>query len=220
MTVSADGGLVLLALLVPLGLVAALVSLPRWFTRSMSKHAFWRLRDEVVDDVIAGELPADSDAVQELAARLEWAIRESRSFDLLHLVVWSRAKRAVSKRTLCELIDIPDLKHLQADQAAKVVEYRKRFDKVAIRAILLSSWLGISVVLWTIMRVLVRAIARRLSPSEEPQPQRRMSAAPPIRAVVREADEEAAETWLGRKAKEFITVKGPALERVPAPALP
>jgi hypothetical protein len=204
MSLSIDGNAVLLMLLVPAGLVAAFATVPRWFARSLSKHALWRLRDDVVDDVIDGRLPSGDAAVQELVARVEWAIEESRSFDLLHLIVWSRARRTLPLETSKRLAVVPDLKKLSTDQASRVIAHRKRFDRVAIRAVLLSSWLGVAVVFWTAIPFIFRELTNR---------QKRQ-----VGMVFREATAEAAaETRFGQLARDYVETKAPALE--PSPAL-
>lgn len=207
MSFNVNGSLVLLALLIPAVLIAAIATVPRWFIRSMSKHALWRLRDAVVDDVIAGRLPSNDPAVQELVARIEWAIGESRSFDLLHLVVWNRAKNRLSKETLRTLVAVPDLKKLTQDQASIVTGYRTRFDSVAIRAILLSSWLGVALVLWTVVPLVLRELVHR---------RYRQRA---FGVVVREAATEAAEeTHFGRLARDYVDAKSPGLKPLPVAA--
>ncbi len=198
MSFEVDGVFVVAALLVPVGLIVTLVLAPRWLIRSMSKHALWRLRDDLVDDTLSGELPADNAPVQELIRRTEWAIKEARSFDLLHLWVWSRAVRCIPPKDLEELAHIPSLDGLTEEQQALVTDYRLRYNSVAIRAILLSSWLGIGLVVRMVARVLWRALAERTERRD-------------VRVVVRQAtDEIASDTSLGRSARSYVTVEGPS----------
>jgi hypothetical protein len=215
MSFSVNGNLVLLALLVPVVLIFAIAMVPRWLIRSMSKHSLWRLRDEVVDDTILGNLPADQPAVRELIERLEWAISESRSFDLLHLIVWSRAKRRLPAKLLKELTEVPGLDGLTPDQASRVEQLRQCYDSVAIRALLLSSWIGVAIVLWTAAPLAVRILIG----SRRPEYAQQRSLPGGLRVVVRvAADEVAEDTRLGRWASEFVNEKGPALETAPATA--
>jgi hypothetical protein len=215
MSFSVSGNLVLLALLVPIGLVFAIATVPRWLIRSMSKHALWRLRDKVVDDTLAGALPSDHPAVRELIERLEWAISESRSFDLLHLIVWNRAKRQLHPKVLQGLSRVPELTDLTPDRAKRVNEYRSCYDSVAIRALLLSSWIGIAIVLWTAIPLAFKVLVG--SRKTEYAHQRSLPGG--LRVVIRVAAEEVAEdTKLGRQAREFVNEKGPALEPAPAVA--
>jgi hypothetical protein len=215
MSFSINGSLFLLALLVPVGLVIAIATMPRWLIRSMSKHALWRLRDEAVDDILAGNLPAEHPAVQELIQRLEWAISEARSFDLLHLIVWSRAKRHLSTKELEELSQVPDLAELTGAQVSRIEKYRRCYDSVAIRTLLLSSWIGVAIVLWTAVPLAIKVLlgARR------PEYAQQQSLPGGLRVVVRiAADEVAEDTTLGRWATEFVNEKGPALEATPVVA--
>jgi hypothetical protein len=213
MSFDISGNLVLVALLVPVGLVFAIATMPRWLIRSVSKHSLWRLRDEVVDDSLSGMLPADHPAVRELVARLEWAISESRSFDLLHLMVWNRAKREVHPKVLESRARVPDLTSLPSDQEERIRAYRGCYDSVAIRALLLSSWIGIGIVFWTAIPVAFKVLLG--TGGTEYAHQRSLPGG--LRVVVRVATEEVAEdTKLGQRAREFVNEKGPALELVPA----
>lgn len=212
MSFSVNGNLVLLALLVPVVLGFAIATVPRWFIRSMSKHELWRLRDEVVDDTLVGNLPSDQAAVRELIRRIEWAIGESRSFDFLHLIVWNRAKRQLPPHMLKQLGQVPALNDLTEDQAKHLREYRQCYDRVAIRALLLSSWVGVAIVLWTAIPLALRVLVRHESYAQRSMPGG-------LRVVVRVATDEVAEdTRLGRLASEFVNEKGPALELAPATA--
>ncbi len=215
MSFNVSGNLVLLALLVPVGLVFAIATMPRWLIRSMSKHSLWRLRDEVVDDTLSDALPADHLAVRELIERLQWAIDESRSFDLLHLMVWNRAKRKLHPKVLQGLSRVPELTDLSQDQAKRVRGYRECYDSVAIRALLLSSWIGIGIVLWTAVPLAFKV----LFGNHESEYARQRSLPGGLRVVVRVATQEVAEdTKIGRQAREFVNEKGPALELAPVAA--
>jgi len=213
MSFDISGNIVLIALLVPVGLVFAIATMPRWLIRSMSKHSLWRLRDEVVDDALAGALPADHPAVRELVARLEWAISESRSFDLLHLMVWNRAKRQVHPKVLQSRSRVPDLTSLSSDHEERIRSYRECYDSVAIRALLLSSWIGIGIVLWTAIPVAFKVLLGK----RETEYAHQRSLPGGLRVVVRVATNEVAEdTKIGRQAREFVNEKGPALKLAPA----
>lgn len=199
MSFEVGGSVVLLALLAPAGLVIACATIPRWCIRSMSKHALWHLRDDVVDDTLAGRLPAGHAAVKELIARVEWAITESRSFDLLHLRVWVRARRHLPEETACKLERLVALADLTPEQAKRVENYRTRYNSVAIKAILLTSWIGILVVFRFGVPVAID-VFRHLQEHR-------------LRVVVRRAtDAVATETNLGRSARTFVTDKGPHRE--------
>jgi len=197
MTLELDGTFVLIALLVPACLLVAVGTSPRWFVRSMGKHALWRLRDDLVDDTLAARLDPEHPAVRELTARVEWALGEARSFDLVHLFVWSRARRRIPPETLRKLEAIPRLTGLPVDQAERISAYRTRYRNVAIRTILLSSWVGILVVFRYGVRAALEALRRRARDNS-------------FIGVVRTAtDEVASETTIGRSAREFVTDKGP-----------
>lgn len=197
MSFETSGTWVMLALLVPAVLVVAVARMPRWYARSVCKHALWRLRDDVVDAKLAGRLPADHPAVTELVERVEWAIEESRSFDLLHLWVWNRAFRGLPADTARKLKQVPNLVSLDGAQRTLVEGYRVRYNRVAVTAILLSSWVGIALVLrfgLPLSFKVLRHHARNIT----------------LGGLARKAaDEAAAETKIGRSARDYITVEGP-----------
>jgi hypothetical protein len=200
MSFELDGTLVLLLLLVPAGLFVALATAPRWAARSMSKHAMWNLRDDVVDDTLTGRLPTDHVAVRELIERTEWAIRETRSLDFLHFFFWTRARRKIPRELARKLAKSIPLDGLHPDQAERVRRYRTRYNTVAIRGILLSSWIGMLVILrFTVpaIREVVRARQRSLGSFTWTA----------TNSVVSETD-------IGERAREFVTDNGP--EREPA----
>lgn len=196
MTLHISGNLMIVLLLLPVGLVVVLAAWPRWYIRSMSKHSLWRLRDDVVDDVIFGRLPAEHPAVEELIARSEWAIAEARSFDLLHLLVWSWSARDMTLDTRRKLKTIPPLDGLDGPQAERVAAHRRQYNAVSIRAVFLSSWFGIAFVTLFGIRVLLHALTNHVRDGG-------------FRFAVGAATDRVAEsTPLGRSAREFVTVKG------------
>lgn len=202
MSISVNGTLVLLSLLVPTVLLCSLGTAPRWFVRSMTKHALWRLRDDVVDAVRAGDLPGDHEAVRELVARVEWSIAESRSFHLLHLWVWNRAKRGLPQESLRAITRSVALSGLESEQVDAVHCYRMRYNDVAVRAILLSSWVGVAFVLRFAFRAALSVWRDRPRHSDL------------VRFAVRRATSQVAtETSLGRSARDFVTAKGPPTDR-------
>jgi hypothetical protein len=210
MSFDVNGTVVLLALLVPAGLFLALATAPRWVVRSMAKHALWRLRDDLAEDIRNGSLPGDNAAVQELIARVDWAIREARLFDLLHLLLWRRAKRSIPRETVRLITKKLALTGLDRQQATLVERYRGRFDSVAIKGLLLSSWFGLAMALWFSLQIAARGLALRLLRGLSKRP-RSLVLPLNVRFVVREAaDNVAFDTNIGRDAREFVTSKGPS----------
>jgi hypothetical protein len=194
MNLEISGEVMLLVFMVPFGLLAAVLTMPRWCIRSMGKHALWRLRDDIVDDTISGILPHDHKAVTDLLRMAEWAIEDGRSFDVLHLWVWVRACRDVSDRTRQELQKEVALAGLSTQQAERVKEYRARYVSVAITALMLGSWIGVAAVL---RYAIPAAIRLRPRPGYV------------TASVMPEATQQAADgTWLGRASREYVWAKG------------
>src|SRR5580692_11310833 len=91
-------------LIVLVGLWAACMLGPRWFARSLHRHRMWRLRDDLVDDVIAGRLPRDHDAVRHLLSRMEDTLRLGPNVTLSDVLIFHRhlAKLSPFARRLVE----------------------------------------------------------------------------------------------------------------------
>jgi hypothetical protein len=211
MTFTLDGNLFLVILLVPLLLLVVVAAMPRWLFRSWGKHSLWTLRDKVVDEVIVGDLPAQDDAVRELIARLEWAIQEAKSFDLMHVLVWERARRKIPPAALKKFSGVPSCDSLTKDQAERIRLYRRHYDSVAIRTIFTSSWAGWVIVGWVATPVVFRAAWSRLS-------KRGLTNLNPVGLGWYINDRLAVATWLGRWAADFVDTKGPGA-MAPVPAL-
>lgn len=186
-----DGAVALFALLLPLSVLTyAVVTIPRWCIRSVTKHAIWRLRDDIVDDTLTGTLPRDHKAVQELILMADWAVNNGRSFDLLHLIVWVRACRHMPDELRRSLRKQAALVGLTPDEVERVKAYRSRYLLVANTALLLSSWMGVVVMLWVAVPALFKLWRKRIQ-----QP------------VSLTAAKAAADTRLGRYSREYVWEK-------------
>jgi hypothetical protein len=151
----------LILLLLVSGPVATLVvvfMLPRWFPRRLHLHRVWRLRDAVVDDIIAGGLPKDHPAVVQLVQLMEVALRARRLTLLdVYLFTWScRGMDSATINTMRREAKLAPLTGLTPGQKAKVNEYRERFNILMVGAMLLGSWFGLAHVATFIPIVLVR----------------------------------------------------------------
>jgi hypothetical protein len=193
---SVNGTLVFALLMVPVVLSLLLLAMPRWLGRSMFKHRLWRLRDQVVDDIIDGKLPRSHPAVGDLERHIEWALGEARSFDMLHLLVWRWAVRKVDPATR-EMVAKPcSLDGLDAGERAMVEGYRARLRFLSSSAMLCTSWIGLAVVAWLLPHAI--RTARRTRRERAPSPP----------TVIHIAAHEAVEsTRLGASSREFVRLK-------------
>lgn len=141
-------GLVAVLFFVPLiGVFFAFATMPRWCVKSISRHRLWRLRDRVVDDIIAKELPADHGAVQDLLKVIEWRIEHHRSLDLLHAMVWWGANTKVPASVQKQYRREISLDDLTEEQAERISAYREQCISIIIIAMMMGSWIGIASVL-------------------------------------------------------------------------
>jgi len=110
-------------------IVVALFTVPRWFARSLHRHRFWRLRDEIADDVLTGVLPGDHPAVQQLRSRVRRVIDTSSGVTLLSGLVFHRWATQLSTEARAELqrrTDPRALDGLEPTQCELLLAYRER----------------------------------------------------------------------------------------------
>jgi hypothetical protein len=137
---------VALLIIVPVTLLLAILRVPRWFSRSLHRHRLWRLRDQVVDDVIDERLPREHPAVRELMEQAEQSIRLTSSLTMVDFYAWSWAMRGAEPHLIKPRQPAP-LHGLSPAQRRMVENYRARLRVLRISAILSGSWLGIASVL-------------------------------------------------------------------------
>lgn len=130
----------------PVAAYVVILTLPRWFTRSLHRHRIWRLRDVVVDDVLAGELPRDHPAVQHLIGCMGAILREKR-VTLLNVYIFNHIAKGIDptllKAAKKQGLDCP-LDGLTPEQRERVELYRQRFTTLLVGSMLLGSWFGIA----------------------------------------------------------------------------
>jgi hypothetical protein len=141
------GGLLIFLLIVgPLAAYLVVLTLPKWFARSLHGHRMWRLRDAVVDDVLDGNLPRDHEAVQHLIRIMDGVLHEKRA-TLLDVYIVRRACKGVDPAFLSgaqkQGLGCP-LDRLSPDERKRVEAYRARFMTLLVGSMLLGSWFGIA----------------------------------------------------------------------------
>lgn len=190
---------IVLLIVVPVGLLLACLRFPRWFSLSLARHAIWRVRDSIADDMIAGRLPSNHPAVRELLEQVEWFARESNRFTMLRLHVLSRAwKKCHSDTKAAVKARRASLAGLTPEAKRLLEAYRKDFRLLSISTFLFGTWLGILNIVRFAIPAMIEArrrakAARQTSPSLE------------LRATVRMAATRATtDTWIGRRSGEFL----------------
>jgi hypothetical protein len=143
------------------GLFLAVISMPRWFTRSLHGHRMWRLRDALADDLIDGHLPREHPAVQQLYSDVDFAVQNGKRWSMLDIYICRHAMRKMSpelrEAVKSETATRP-LDGLSADEVELLTQYQTRFGVLMAGSLLLGSWLGLA----TIARFIPRAISETL----------------------------------------------------------
>ncbi len=141
----------ILALIICLLVVLAfilLMTLPRWFARSLGQDRIWRLRDELVADIVLNEaLPKDHIVVQQLLRRMDWAVREGKHFTLLNVYVTARISPRMDRLEDEELYNDTtqwSLEGLGRRERELLLRYRHTFESLFVGSLLLGSWLGLA----------------------------------------------------------------------------
>lgn len=94
-----------------------------WSIQSILRHKYWRLRDEVIDDVIAGRLP-DSKYVNEFISSVERSISITGHITTLQLLLtpFSLYEQKGRKTTQCESFD-----DLSSEMQQQMEYYYRRY---------------------------------------------------------------------------------------------
>lgn len=168
---------------------ASLITLPRWCVRSLHRHRLWRLRDQVVDSVLAGCLPANHPAVKYLISELERAIRHCHRMSLLKLRGFILLRRRLSRAAETQLRSRsapPSLAGLGEAEKMLLKEYRQAEATLLAGNLLLGSWLGVYLVLRRLPAAATRSAGAR-------------------QAMTMAADEVTTKTRIGRAARDAVS---------------
>jgi hypothetical protein len=183
-------------------LFIAVLRMPRWFAQSLAHHALWRMRDDLVDDMLSGRLPKDHAAVRELLGTAEWVIAQSPSATLVRFYVWRR----ICNRSETDVRDqiakrAPSWHGLSDAESERLGQYRNRLGQLAATCMLFGSWLG----LWHVIRRIGPGIreARRVASVTRGSHSQKLEAefAASIRVA---ADRASAESWVGQYSRELV----------------
>jgi hypothetical protein len=123
----------------------ALLTLPRWFVRSMHRHRIWRHRDQVVDEILSKELPRHP-AVWELLRDTERSIEMAHRMSFISSISAGVSIRRMSPRAqkvweeMCA--DAPT-NDLEPEVLRRIEDHRERVEMLSAGLILLGSWVGV-----------------------------------------------------------------------------
>jgi hypothetical protein len=150
-----------------IALFTVLFVMPRWCFRSVHRHRMWRLRDDIVDKVIDGVLPADHPAVRQLVGRVNGSIRLAPKITLLRLLVIDKVTGKTSPEVRAVLDEHAgcgpcDMTELTEEQCDLIARYNDRINILRIGTTLTGSWLGIAVVAAVVPLVAVTPAARTI----------------------------------------------------------
>ncbi len=131
----------------PLVAYVVVLLLPRWFARSLHRHRMWRLRDTVVDDILAGTIPRDHNAVKQLVSGMDTMLRKKQMITLLDVYTIKWASKGVDPDLLKAKRDEGfrcPLDGLSRAERERIEAYREEFMTLLVGSVLLGSWFGIA----------------------------------------------------------------------------
>lgn len=128
--------------------ILVVVALPRYF-RSAFRYRLWRLRDDLVDDVLSGNLP-DVSSVREMRKRVEVGIRYADDLTLATVLVSAWATHAsgftVRQERKIREQEARRREELTAKELVLVDQYESRLTKASVVHVLTGSpsgWIGV-----------------------------------------------------------------------------
>jgi hypothetical protein len=179
-------------------LCISVVTLPRWFCRSVTRDHLWRLRDRMTDDILERRLPYDHPAVRELSLEMDVVLGEYWVLDFVHYYVWRWAKRGTtpSVRKVFQPGDM-SLDGLTAKQRRLVVRHREKLRFLCAATMFVGSWFG----LLHVIRFLPSALKREGQKQREKQLEPQLA----VRSSLWRATASAVtHTTLGRESTDFV----------------
>lgn len=184
-----------------LGMLVAFVRIPHWFCLSLTRHAVWRLRDSVVDDVIGGKLPRDHPAVIDLLQATESVIRNTRDLTMVNFYIWVRTWRQHDAALRNHARRAPACTGLTTEQRALLQQHRALLVKLGSRAILTGTWIGLAMTI----RFIGSGIRKSRKVAALAEPQRPRFDAEVATSFRFAAETAATSTWVGRCSSEYLT---------------
>jgi hypothetical protein len=153
--------LIILCLVVgPVLALVVVIMLPRWFPRRLHIHRMWRLRDEVIDEMLESSLPIKHPCVRRLASDVEGALH-AKHLTMLDLYIFTWAFRGMDadvQRTMERHAAMPSSNGLTPEQKLSVERFRERFNVLLVGSVLTGSWFGLAHVALFIPRALVQLV--------------------------------------------------------------
>jgi hypothetical protein len=207
------------------GAFVGVLTLPRWLARNLGQDRMWRLRDDLVRDLLVTEiLPKDHPAVKELLWKMDWALCDGRHFTLLHVYLVERYERRRLDQTYLNKLDSgwKRLDSLEPQQRDALMWYRNAFQTRLVASLLLGSWFGLAQVAWRLPRAIAVEKSARKAEAHRPVSLRRIES--DVReSAKRAADQVVAETSLGKRLSSgmrdiFVSSRAPLREYEASPS--
>lgn len=150
--------IVVVSTLLFVALVAAIVSLPRWCVRSLLRHRVWRLRDDMFDAALRGELPIGHPAVRATLSRMDTVISNCHRFSLLRLGIFSQLLKRSPDSIRRSIDGRPPLPaklydHLTTEQRQLIKSYEQRLLMSMVALVVLGTWFGFFRASWAVLAV-------------------------------------------------------------------
>jgi hypothetical protein len=126
--------------------LVVLLTLPRWFARSIGQERMWRLRDRLVKNIwVNHELPSDHPAVVQLIEVMDRVLREGKHYTLLHVYLLDRTFGRLDQTKFQEMKENrkESLSGLTSEERIALKRYRDEFELLFAGSLLLGSWFGL-----------------------------------------------------------------------------
>lgn len=146
--------------------VVAVLTMPRWLGRRLSRYALWRYRDRVALEIIEGKAIPNCPESRRLLNEIESSISVSRSFTLLRVVlVGIFSTRFMTAEAMQQMAarHAPDLSGLPPENRRKLEQRYSHLRWLETRMLVQGSWLGLSLLGLASVIAAFRAIGREIN---------------------------------------------------------
>jgi hypothetical protein len=191
---------------------AAWLLVPRWFARSIHRHRMWTLRDQLVDDIIAGRLPHDHPAVRQLARNIDRALRDGMNITYFDVRVFARRYRRLDSSTraiLDKRIARRPTDGLTQDQCKRIKGYETCWELLRVGHLMLGSWLGLAYVSWQFFNLATKSAieaGRHVGWKTQISLAKLGWFAATVAAIARQATDTAAGSPMGHRVSETLPI--------------
>lgn len=149
---------------------------PRIWLSGTPKWQIRKLRDDLVDEIIAGTMP-NSPAVWDIVLEYEDAANQINSITMLDMLAWAKTQGRVTDEEV-RAAEAKWLEPIPEHCRPRALWYRNRLARLEVWCVYLGSWLGVFMFVRTFMRNAAAAVTERMR--ERNRVQRELPFRPPV----------------------------------------